>query len=553
MPTIEEHCARYERLLEARAQWDQDAQDIIEYICPFTPDVTTRREEGSSRTEQIFDNTAVLANEELAATILGDVTSPAIEWYKFGFRDQKLGKDQEVKGWMELAGHIQLAAYNASNFYDESQLFHRYRGALGVSAMYVGTSTASMDPRLRNLRFKTLPYGSYVIADNADGVVDTLYWEVPYTPRQAVQRFRVLPAVVRRNYSNPATIDKPMPFLQCVYPREDYNSRRADSRNMPWGNTILVKETKDVVEESGFHEFPFVVSRWDKWAGSPWGYGPGHLALPEVRTLNKLRELNLLQLALWVAPPLKALQEGVLGNISLESYAVNVLKGSMDNLQALDLSGRPDLVQINQDDIRQNIRNIFYNDLLTMVPPPQAQPMTAYEIAQRIEQRTRRLGPAFHRLTSEMLDRLADRVFGLLWRGRMIPPPPQAVIQAAMQNRGRIDVEYTGVLARAQKSGDIRAMWDMLAFTGQMVQATQNLTLWDVLMLDDMVRHFAEVNNVPAHLVRDVFMVQKSRELRQQQEQALQQGAEVRENMMALGRVAPLVQAMKQQPLQQAA
>jgi hypothetical protein len=545
----EHHMRRYEALEQQRFLRDQDAQDIVELICPFADDVTTRRSDGDSRTEALFDTTAVLANNELASSLLGDMSSPAIEWYKFGFRQPELNELGEVRRWAEVAGQIQLAGYVASNFYSCIHEYHAFRSSFGTAAMYVGATRSAIDARLMNLRFKNLPYGSYCIVENEQGVVDTLYRTIALTPRQAVQRWRDVPKLIRQKLSNEQEIDRPMSFVQCVYPRDDSGvyarQGRVDNKAMPWADVTILRETKEIVEESGFHEFPFVVSRWEQMGSSPWGYGPGHLALPEVRILNKLRELHLQQLALWVQPPLQAVKEGVIGNISLESLAVNYVS-QPGAIQPLQFTGRPDLVQLSQSELQNSIRNIFYGDVLAAIPPADASQMTAYEVAQRIELRTRRIGPAFHRLTSEMFDRLADRVFGLLWRAGQIPPPPREVLLAAAQNYGRIDVEYTGPLARAQRGGDVRALNDMAVFTGQLAQLSGQQDLWDTLILDDTVRHVAQINNVPEKLMRDVLVVQQMRQARVAQQQAMMQAQETRDNMGAVAGVAPLVQAMQQ-------
>lgn len=547
MPSIEDHARRYTLLQQQRQQFDFDAQDIVELICPFADDVTTRRMAGTSRTERLFDVTAVTANDELAASLLGDMSSPSVEWYKFGFRDPRLRGDYQVDSWTQQAGDIQLRSYGASNFYESVQRFHKERQAFGIAAMYAGEIPSAIDPRLYNVRFQGLPFGSYCIQENAQGVIDTLYHTKMLTPRQAEQKYRNVPSVVSKKAGNPQTRDEPMAFVQCVYPRADYDRERYDSKNLPFASVTYVEETKEQVEETGFHEFPFIVSRWETVGSSPYGYGPGHLALPEVRVLNTLREMHLQQLVLWVLPPLQAIQEAVIGSISLESLAVNYVT-QRDAISPMNLTGRPDLVQLDQAQLQASIKSIFYNDILSAIPPPDASQMTAYEVAQRVEQRVRRIGPAFHRLTSEMFDRLADRVFGLLWRRGMIPPPPPQVLAMARANAGQIDVEYTGALARAQKGADIRAMHEQVAFTGNLVQQTQDVSLWDVLLLPEMIRHHANVNNVPASLVRDAMMVKRMQDMRQQQQAQLMQAEEQRQNLTAVSRVAPLVQAMQQSP-----
>src|SRR5262249_53375348 len=149
-------------------------------------------------------------------------------------------------------------------------------------------------------------------------------------------------------------------------------------------------------------------------------------------------------------PPLKVMQEGVIGTISMDSYALNVVR-QMDALQVLDVTGRPDLVQLDQADLRRAIDDCFFVNALQTLPPPEAGNMTAYEVAQRIELMTRRMGPVFYRLLAEFLNPLEDRVFGIAWRAGALPPPPMEVLQAAQRAQGQLDVEYFGPLARSQR------------------------------------------------------------------------------------------------------
>jgi hypothetical protein len=341
-------------------------------------------------------------------------------------------------------------------------------------------------------------------------------------------------------------------FLHCVYPRATRDREKWDNKNMPYAGVYLEKDTKFVNDETGYQEFPYLVSRWETMSTAPYGFGPGHLALPDVRMLNTLRELHLQQLALWVQPPLKVLTEGVIGNISLESRALNVVR-QMDALQPLDLTGRPDLVQIDQADLRRSIEDTFYVNALQALPPPDASNMTAYEVAQRIEMMTRTMGPVFYRLLAEFLTPLEDRVFGLQWRAGALPPPPREVLLAAARTGGQLDVDYDGPLARSQRGDEVRAIGDLIGAAGRVVQVTQSLEVLDNFEWDQLIRALAERQGVPRAYIRDVNAMTRLRYARSQQQAALQQAQLQNESMASLGRVAPLVSAMQQGPLAQAA
>ena len=540
---------RYGELAQQRQLHDYIWQDMVELMLPGSADITRYRTPGSTRTDRLFDTTAIMAPQTLAANLMGAVTNPAIQWFRLQFRDALLKDNQEVATWLNACDEIMLRAYNASNFYQAAHTYYLNLAIFGTAAMY-----ASATERLQrggtkevSLRFHTLSTGHYCIAENADGKVDTLFRCLELTPRQAKQQFGevAISRPLRTMIRDPLQMDKPKRFLHCVYPRETDGKGRPGNKNMPYAETYLEIDTQHICWESGYEEFPFLVSRWETVGAGPYGFGPGHMALPDVRTINTLRELMLLQLQLWVQPPLTALEEGVVGSISLESLAVNVITRE-DALKTLDLTGRPDLVKIEEQELKKSIREMFYADALTGLPPVDATTMTAYEVAQRIEQMQRLMGPAFSRLLSEMLDPLADRVFGLLWRAGVLPPVPRDVVMAAQRNQGQLDVEYEGPLARAQRGVEVRAIGESLAVAGQIVGLTQKLDILDNIDLDLAWREVAEANGTPRHLIKDTAQVEQVRLLRQQQQAAQQQAALQAQQAESLGKAAPMVTAMRQ-------
>lgn len=516
---------------------------MVRYLLPGADDILEIRSLGQSRTEYIFDSQPQLAPHSLAANIQGAVTNSAIQWFRLRFRAEALQEVQAVNQWLEACDKAMLAAYNGSNFYQATHTYYLNLGVFGTAAMLVNKRLGTYG---ESLHFKTLPTGSYCIAENADGRVDTLFRDLWLTPRQAVQMFegQVSPEIMQQAH-NKQQCDMPQLFVHAVYPRADREYGKQDNRNMPFVSCYYEDKTKYLNDESGYEEFPYVVSRWETLSKAPWGYGPGHIALPDVRMLNTLRELHLQQLVMWVRPPLKVLREGILGNVSLEPGAQNVLN-QMDALAPLDLTGRPDLVQIDQADLRRSIQDIFFVNALQALPPPDASNMTAYEVAQRIEQMQRLMGPAFGRLLAEMLDPLADRVFGLMLRANALPQMPLEVLLAARQSQGQLDVKYEGPLARSQRAADLRAIDSMVAMGGRIAEVHGHTEVLDNLDWDRAYRDAADVAGVPRAIVRDVRDVRRMRLARAEQAQALQQAEEQRQNMQSLGRVAPLVKAVQE-------
>jgi hypothetical protein len=171
--------------------------------------------------------------------------------------------------------------------------------------------------------------------------------------------------------------------------------------------------------------------------------------------------------------------------------------------------------------------------------------MTAFEVAQRVEMMQRLMGPAFTRLLTEMLDPLADRVFGMLWRAGVLPPVPEEVLQAAARNQGQLDVEYQGPLARAQRGVEVKAISESLAVATQIVQLTQQTAILDNIDLDLAWRLVAEANGTPRELVKDLAVVAQVRRLRQQQQAAVQAQVAAQHQAEQVRTLTPVVEAMQ--------
>ena len=175
----EELLQRYQALKTQRSTWEWDWQDIVRYLLPGHDDILELHTPGQSRTDHIYDSHPLLAPQSLAAHMMGAVTNQGLTWRRGKFRDEQLNEQQQVNGWLQAYDTRVLAAYAASNFYQAAHSYYLNLGGFGTAAMYAGTRLTGEG---EYLHFRTLPTGSYVIGENADGLVDTLYRDLWLTP-----------------------------------------------------------------------------------------------------------------------------------------------------------------------------------------------------------------------------------------------------------------------------------------------------------------------------------------------------------------------------------
>jgi len=208
----------------------------------------------------------------------------------------------------------------------------------------------------------------------------------------------------------------------------------------------------------------------------------------------------------------------------------------MDALQDLNQNIRFDVIKIEEQQLREAIKQFYFADQLQL--PSGGPQMTAFETQVRFELMQRLLGPTFGRLVIELLNPIIDRTFGILSRNSMLPDPPEIL-------EGReLDVEFEGPLARAQRSGDITAMQRWTEVMTPFLQA--NPELLDVVKDDDWARHAAHIVGVPPNLMRSEEEIAEKREARQQAEQAAAQQEQMGGAAEAIGKAGPGIKALQE-------
>src|SRR3546814_15808566 len=71
-------------------------------------------------------------------------------------------------------------------------------------------------------------------------------------------------------------------------------------------------ESKTILRESGYHEFPVVVPRWVRVPGSSYGVGQVYAALPDIRQLNELKGFELMGADVAIAGMWLGIDDGIL-------------------------------------------------------------------------------------------------------------------------------------------------------------------------------------------------------------------------------------------------
>jgi hypothetical protein len=151
--------------------------------------------------------------------------------------------------------------------------------------------------------------------------------------------------------------------------------------------------------------------------------------------------------------------------------------------------------------------------------------MTATEVMERQAEKAAVLGTIIGRVSSEFLDPVIDLTFDYAMKGKRLPPPPPEFAKAMIQSGGRIEVDYLGPLAQAQKKfhvtqGATQSI-QAIAPIMQMNPNVADLINWDQLVME-MLRSYGMPQKAVNDL-RDVAKIRQQKAAQQQQMMAMQQ------------------------------
>ena len=516
METFDYIRKRLDKLEADRGTWESHWQEILDYVMPRKAEITFLRSRGEKRTEVLFDSTAITANNLLAASLQGTLTSPSLPWFSLKLRDDDANKVRDIQIWLEDTARRMYAVFNESNFNTEVHEMYLDLCSVGTSAIFVEEANEGF--LQGGLHFNTLHIAEYFIQENSTGRVDTLYRKYKMTARQAVQEFGEDNVGTKIKEAVKAKPDTQFNFIHAVEPTPDYERSvgMKSKTKLPFHSCHVCFEDKMVVRVGGYNEFPYLVPRWSKATGEIFGRSPSYNALPDIKTLNKAVEIGLKAWAKAIDPPLLVTDDGVIGRVRMTPGGITVVR-SDTAIKPLQIGSNWQITDLKENQLRTAIRQAYYSDQLQLQEGPQ---MTATEVQVRYELMQRLLGPTLGRFQTEFLNPLIERVFGIMLRSDALTPRPSEMEGMDM------DIEYVGPLARSQRMEEAIAVERLYQLAMQVVQVDP--TIMDVIDHEQAIRMRATLLGVPKTVLRGEDEVAEIREQRaaaqqQAQEQAMAQ------------------------------
>lgn len=498
----------YEGCVSDRTNWDSYWRNIAQYVIPFKDDVYQVNQEGQRKGHDIYDGTAILANETLASALHSMLTNPSIPWFGLSTGTPIIDNRDDVRKFLQESARIMHNIFNDSNFQTEIHEVYLDLGSFGTGLMLIEEDDDDI------IRFRSSPVYTSHIKENAKGVVDTVYRKYQLTVQQIFDMYG------KEAFPSNMNIDslmkdsgRKMDIIHAVFPRKDRQYGVITPTNMPYGSVHILKEYKSILKESGYTSFPYVTPRWTKLSNELYGRSPAMKALPDIQMLNKMMKVTIRGAEKMVDPPLMIPDDGMSLPVKVSPSGVNYYRaGTPDRIEQMDIKSRPDVGLDMIEAVRASVRSFFFIDQLQLSEGPQ---MTATEVMQRTEEKLRLLAPILGRQHNELLKPLVERVFDIIGRKNLLPTAPEI-----LRDRN-IKVQYSSMIARSQKTSEVENLNRFFAVAAPIVQVDQ--TVIDNFDSDEAFRYAASMYNLPQELLRDNAEVDTLREERAAQAQAAQQ------------------------------
>ena len=534
---------RNTQLKSERATWDTLWQDEANYVMPRKSQITETKTEGVDNfTQQLYDDTAIMANMTLAAGQLNYMTPNNEIWGRFE-PPKKQRDNDESKRWFAEATEIAMDYIKSSNFYVHVHECYLNRGAFGTANLMLEEGTDA-----RPLNFKAHDTGTYSIEENAEGMIDVFFHEFELTARQAVDKYgeENVSKLIQKAYNQKGCKgrNKKFPIIYAIFPRKDSDITvgRLDAENMPFAAVTVDQKGKKVIKESGFFEFPGGVSRYLKWGSSAYGYCPTVQALPIIKQINFI-EKNMDALAELAVNPRFLIPDAYEGQVDLRAAGATYVKSTdmkTGNTPKEWMTGGDYNVGIDRyERKKKSIEDAFHVDLFNALTVRDKQ-MTATEVLEIVAEQLVLFSPTFARVVTELLNPIMRRVFSILLRMGKFPPVPDSVLVFDAGNEAQVpdpEIVYVSKIALATKAIENRSWSQFIAVVGQMFEFDPRVI--DGINFDNALEGVGENLGVPSGWLNSTKEIEEIRTIRAQQQQAadaleaLNSGTESMKNLSA--------------------
>lgn len=518
-----------------RYSWWVHGRELADYLLPrrykwlITPNQMSR---GSPINQHILDSTGTLAARNLASGMMSGISSPTRPWFRLKIGRIDSTQTNPISLWLAECERLMMLVFQESNFYDSMAVLYFDLVIFGTAILIIYEDFDNV------IRCVNPCYGEYYLDIDAAYRPTIFYREFTMTVKAIVDEFGLdnVSQTVRALYEK----GKSQSAEGSGWSREIVIAHGIEPNNGPdyfgvpkhfkfrevyweWGGTASPQGGSTAptgfLRKRGYAEQCAIAVRWDLVSNDAYGRSPGMDALPDVKQLQLEVRRKAQAIDKTVNPPMVA-------DIQLKNQPASLLPGGVTYVSGMMAAGnsgfapaygnwRPDINAISQDlmEIRARIKQVFFNDLFMTASQFETRSnVTAVEWDMRKAESMVLLGPVLERVENEGLKMVIERVFPIMARAGILPPPPPEIAGHDIQ------IEFISMLSTAQAAAATSGIERLLQIAGGL--AGVDPAVMDNIDIDFTLDKYSSLMNNDPRMIRSPQQLALIRQQRQQQQQA---------------------------------
>jgi hypothetical protein len=528
--------------------WTQNWADLAEFILPRrsiwltqstggnpNPNNMTR---GRPLNTSIADPTATYAVRVCSSGLMSGLASPSRPWFKMIPGVGKLQLDADARQWLDETEDRMYTVIAGSNFYNSFA-----QECEDIVVFGTGPNIVYEDER-DIIRLYNPAVGEYYLSSDSNGRVDGVYRLFVMTVAQIVNFFGIekCSAEIKSLWKEKGNqLEVERMIAHSIEPNFDIDGVGKIEGNFTWREVYWEWGSGSVMPLSkrGFVDQPFTAARWSIQSNDAYGRSVGMDVLPDIMQLQVMARRMAEAIEKQVRPPL-------VGSMELKNKPTSTLPGHLTYVQDIKNGGIRPIYQVQPDvnamaanilQIEQRIQKGFFNDLFLMLEnQPTADRMTAYEVAQKMQEKLQVLGPVIESLLTDSLKPKLKRIYNIMKRKGLISPLPESLKNVPL------DIEFVSMLALAQKGAATGGIERLMSLVGNMAavapQALENVNV------DAVVREYNDLLGNPQKILYGPDEVKANRDAKMKMMQQEQQMQGLERTAQAAGAAAPAAKVL---------
>lgn len=472
----------------------------------------------NAKNPNILDSTGTTAARILASGMMNGITSPSRPW----FRLRVPGFDNEGDAmalWADECVRRMLYVMAECNFYNAMAVMYLDLVVFGSAAMLMYEDDDTV------IRCYNPALGEYYLGQSHRLAVDTFAREFKQSVKQIASNFGVenLPPELKLKYEKGGA--DALHSYDITHLVEPNTGDTEVAKHFAYRETYWLGDMREgqVLARRGYNELPGVFPRWEVTANDSYGTSPCMDALPDVIQLQHETKRKAQGLDKTMSPPIVA-------DVQLQHRPTALMPNGITYIAGANNVGAKPLYQIQMplqeitEDITQvqiRIRETLHNNLFNMISQLDTV-RSATEIDARREEKLVLLGSVLERFENEALDPAIQRIFSIMNRRGMLPPPPPEMGGAPME------IQYVSILSTAQRAVAAAPTERWIAMIGQISPVVPDALL--IPNWEELIRNYGAAIGVQARDMQTREAVAARRQAEQERlatQEAAVQGKEL--------------------------